>query len=1274
MDDYFFKELVGNLAFITKTKYVLISRAVDGKVADFIETVAFFSKGNFIKNTIYAVHNTPCEHVLKGNACVSIRGVQKQFPKDKYLKQHNIESYIGCPVISSSGTVLGHIAIFETEALENEQELITIVQAFASLAASEFERVQMLQALREEEAFNGVVLEKSLDAFIAINVNGEVTRWNKQAEKIFGWTEKEVSGKNLAQFIVPRGKKTACKKGLQRVLITGESHILNKRVEMDAQHRKGHVFPVELTIMPVYADDKITSFAAFIRDITERKNIETALKESEEKLSIAFNTSPDGMAIARLDNGVCVDVNDSFVKLTGISKDVALGKSTVELNIWSSKERQRYKEMLLADHFIKNFETTINRKDGTQLPVTLSANVIKINGEEYIFSVARDVSELKQSQDALEESNWLLALEKMALEMISSGAPVKNIITQTIENIESQSDDSGCLVMLASEDDKYLNYYVSSRLPQAIIELLDGLKIASSVATNHGMAFCSQEYITVTETTSNPFWQAHQQLIQKYKLGRCLTAPIISSDEKFLGVFALFSEKCSEPTEHELQLVDQTVRIFSTALEKKVAREKLLQSEEQFRNAFDYAPTGMVLLDINGNITKVNAAVCQMLGYLQSELLNKHFLDVTDSQQKPESEINYEKLISGEMKSVQVEKRYIHKEGRLVDVVLSVSIVNDTKGNPHHLVAQIDDVTLKKRAELKLQKSENRFRALYDGTPAMFFTINQDNTIASVNKYGAEKLGYQVNELIARSTMDIVLAEDRVNYQASIEDCFLDKDNIHNWEIRKIKHNGSIIWSRESARVIDDVDGTQKILIVSEDITEAHKLSQQLSYQASHDALTGLVNRREFEIRLERLIHEGEGNGEEHALCYMDLDQFKVINDTCGHLAGDELLRQLAELFQSKVRKKDTLARLGGDEFGVLMENCTLEEAYRVAQNLRELVEEFQFVWIDKRFLIGVSIGLVPIDDRGGDATDILSAADAACYAAKDAGRNRVHVYHTEDIDLAEHRGEMQWVSKINHALEDEAKEHYECLIRMIGENGEIILPGAFLPAAERYDLSTKLDRWVFESAYAWMASRPGITDGMISCAVNLSGHSLSNEAFLNFIVSKLDEGKVPPASICFEITETVAISRLSNAIRFMEVLKARGCFFALDDFGSGVSSFGYLKNLPVDFIKIDGMFVRDMINDPIDLAMVRSINEIGHVMGKKTIAEFVENEEIVTGLKELGVDYAQGYHIGKPRPIQVPALKVPDEELAKEQAGLKSKMAEIRKTRSRKTRSRKTD
>ncbi|MEE9190649.1 MAG: EAL domain-containing protein, partial [Candidatus Neomarinimicrobiota bacterium] len=837
-----------------------------------------------------------------------------------------------------------------------------------------------------------------------------------------------------------------------------------------------------------------------------------------------------------------------------------------------------------------------------------------------------------------------------------------------------------CSISLLVDDGQYLIPYAASRVPEEYEKALGKIKIGPSVGSCGTAAYFNKN-VFVSNIAKDPLWKGFQELAARYGLRACWSMPIASTAGEVHGTIAIYYKEPKEADKEHVELLEHIRKIAEISLEQYKAKDDLIQSEERFRNAFDHAPTGMALIDIQGNILKVNDAVCQMLGYKESELLDKHFLSLTAPDAHEESKLNYDNIISGKIKSVKTERRYVHKEGNIIDVVLSVSMINDQNGNPHHLIAQLDDITLQKKAETRLQESENRFRALYDGTPAMFFTINEDNTIASVNVFGSEKLGYSVNDLVQSSTMELVLAEDRENYQNLLDSCFLNQESVHDWEIRKVKKNGMIIWSRESARVINDADGTQKLLIVSEDITEAHKLSQELSYQASHDALTGLVNRREFEIKLERLIHEGEGSGEDHALCYLDLDQFKVINDTCGHLAGDELLRQLGELFKSKVRKKDTLARLGGDEFGVLMQNCSLNQAQRVAESLRELVEEFHFIWTDKRFSIGVSIGLVPIDDSGGvTATDILSAADASCYAAKNAGRNRVHVYHPEDIDLAVHRGQMQWVSRINHALEedrfrlylqpivsisgeDENKKHYECLIRMIDENGKIILPGAFLSAAERYDLSTKIDRWVFESAYTWLATRPRKQKNLISCSINLSGHSLNSEGFLDFIVNKLDEGKVLSSNICFEITETVAISSLSNAIRFMEVLKNKGCFFALDDFGSGISSYGYLKNLPVDYLKIDGMFIRDMVHDPIDMEMVRSINEIGHVMGKMTIAEFVENKETLDSLKELGVDYAQGYHMGKPRAVKVPVSKSSDHEISNNKVNNNKRYARTRKT-----------
>jgi len=443
---------------------------------------------------------------------------------------------------------------------------------------------------------------------------------------------------------------------------------------------------------------------------------------------------------------------------------------------------------------------------------------------------------------------------------------------------------------------------------------------------------------------------------------------------------------------------------------------------------------------------------------------------------------------------------------------------------------------------------------------------------------------------------------------------------------------------------INLIDSMSRLVSIA---IERKQTDEQMNFQASHDILTGLVNRREFERRAECLLSTMNKNKDEHALCFMDLDQFKVVNDSCGHTAGDEMLRQLGSLLSDTLRHSDTLARLGGDEFGVLIEHCSLEDAHRVASTLLTAIQNYQFIWEEQPFKVGVSIGLVVINEGTLNLSELLKQADAACYMAKDLGRNRIHVYQIEDTSMAQRHGEMQWVSRIHRAIEEDRfclyaqsivplnndpEIHYELLIRMIDEEGNTIPPGAFLPAAERYNLISTLDRWVVKNAFISLAEHPEFLKQVQFISINLSGPSLADESFKSFVIKLLGDTGNMGEKICFEITETAAISNLMKADQFIAELRQFGCSFALDDFGSGLSSFGYLKNLPVDYLKIDGMFVKDIFDDPIDHAMVKSINEIGHVMGMKTIAEFVENDVIKGMLREIGVDFGQGYGIHKPQ------------------------------------------
>ena len=479
--------------------------------------------------------------------------------------------------------------------------------------------------------------------------------------------------------------------------------------------------------------------------------------------------------------------------------------------------------------------------------------------------------------------------------------------------------------------------------------------------------------------------------------------------------------------------------------------------------------------------------------------------------------------------------------------------------------------------------------------------------------------------------------------------------------MRLVSRSGRECPIRFSSAPINAADGKRLgTIVVFHDISQIRAMAQQLIWQASHDALTGLVNRREFERRLAELIETARGKGREHALMFMDLDNFKSVNDTCGHGAGDELLRQLTAVMLTRMRGSDTLARLGGDEFGALLESCPPDQGLRIAHAMRETVREFRFVWENKTFSVGVSIGLVPIDASSGGPGEVLAHADASCYEAKNKGRDRVQVYRPQDADRSGRHSELQLVSQINRAFEmgqfrlfrqriqplsrgASEQPYYEILVRMVDRGGALVPPTGFMPAAERYNLLTSIERWVISSLVEhlhreWQSGaipHQPAPDGSRGCyAVNLSGASINDKSFPEFLRNLLTRYELPHGLLCFEITETTAISNLNKAAELMHELKGMGYRFALDDFGTGMSSFAYLKYLPVDYLKIAGMFVKDMAEDAMDCAIVEAINRISHILGMQTVAESVETKEVLERVKALQVDFAQGYYIAEPEEL----------------------------------------
>lgn len=474
-------------------------------------------------------------------------------------------------------------------------------------------------------------------------------------------------------------------------------------------------------------------------------------------------------------------------------------------------------------------------------------------------------------------------------------------------------------------------------------------------------------------------------------------------------------------------------------------------------------------------------------------------------------------------------------------------------------------------------------------------------------------------------------------------------------EVALVRRDGTSMAIEDSAAPLFDQHGAViGGVMVFRDVTATRRMAQRITWAATHDSLTGLTNRREFESRVEAALLSARNSDAHHVLCYLDLDQFKVINDTCGHAAGDAMLKQLGGVLQARLRESDTLARLGGDEFGVLLAGCALDRAQLIANDLLAAVRDHRFQWEGKPFTVGVSIGLVAVNAGTGSRTDVFSAADTACYTAKEQGRNRVCVYQSSDADMAQRRNDMGWAARLTQALEEDRfvlhyqpylslgqhsaeGQHIEILLRLIDEDGKVVPPGSFLPAAERYNIMPAIDRWVVKTVFARYRDLQAQMGSPLTCAINLSGTTLNSDGILAFIREQAEQHQLPHGAICFEITETAAINNMRHATQFMRDLKALGFCFALDDFGIGTSSLAYLKTLPVDYLKIDGSFVRNIVNDPVDRAMADTINRVGHIMGLQTVGEFAESAAVISELRTLGVDFAQGYGVQRPQALPAP-------------------------------------
>jgi len=697
---------------------------------------------------------------------------------------------------------------------------------------------------------------------------------------------------------------------------------------------------------------------------------------------------------------------------------------------------------------------------------------------------------------------------------------------------------------------------------------------------------------------------------------------------------------------------------------REEAERALKLSEERFNLAVTGSNDGLWDWNIDTGDVYYSPRFKQLLGFSEREMGDD--AEAFNSRLHPEDKPAHEQAIDGHLQHggpFDIEMRLQTKAGEYRWFHFRGQALRTTAGRAMRMAGAMTDTTDRRLTAAELFAAKERAQVTLASIADGVITTDTDGWVEYLNPVAEALTGWTTASARGLPLQGIVNTVDETTRKVThnpVEMVLREERTIDvPATMLLVRSDGSEIPIVQSAAPIRARTGEIiGVVLVMHDVSRERQYVAKLSYQASHDALTGLINRTEFERRLNLALKSSADLNRNHAVMYLDLDQFKVVNDTCGHAAGDQLMRQVSAVLLKRLREGDTLARLGGDEFGVLLENCPPDHALRIADQLRQTVTDFHFVWETRSFGVGVSIGLVNVKDGPFTLADVMSAADAACYMAKEKGRNRVQVYHAEDSELSVRQGEMEWISRLQKALKEdrfvlyaqdikaldtrrEHGTHCEILVRLLDERGELVPPMAFIPAAERYNLMPAIDRWVIRSAFATI-SREQAEGGAVFeiCAINVSGGSIGDEGFLDYVREQFARFAVRPQSICFEITETAAIARLDKATHFINELKSLGCRFSLDDFGAGMSSFAYLKHLPVDFLKIDGGFVKNMADDPIDRAMVEAINSVGHITGKQTIAEFVDGERVIALLREIGVDFAQGYGVAKPRPFG-PRLQV---------------------------------
>jgi len=1114
---------------------------------------------------------------------------------------------------------------------------------------------QSLQSAGRADSITPIqaIFDSVTEALILVDANGVIHNCNKVCTRYFEMTADELLGSNIASLLPGAKGKSVADYLVPHTADLEDSIADLVAGEVDALRSDGERFAAEINASCL-ATAGGDIYVISLRDVTHRKQSESALRENEERYRALVHNVPDAIVVFDVDQDRFTDANDKACTLFNLSRarlmtvgPEAISPAKQPDGTPSLGIRRGYIDRVFQGEH-PTFEWMHQDSNGRQIPCEIRFSQLPSDDHRLVRVRITDISERKREEALSYAQNKIL-------EMIAASAPHDRTLRSICRFVEKLGLGFKSAIMLLDIENQTLSVEQAPGLSEKFKLCLDSVKVDPDGLTCGSAVYHVQDHITIS-IAKEAAWSDHKQIAEEHALKSVWSFLMYGDAGRVIGALDVYVDESRAPTTDELDKISSIARLAGIAIKRQQDENKLRSSEARYRGLFESVVDGVYIASREGEIITANPALVEMLGYESVIDLKSAGMTTALYVNPIDRERVFARLESqGVVKNFEYRLR--RKDGSEIVVLENSRAIRDETG---HVVAHegsITDITERKRAETRIFEEKERAEVTLQSIGDGVITTDADGIVDYINPMAQDLTGWDMRSarnMPVADLMTIVNEHTRATVENPVLRCLKEGRVVTLAENSAlITKNGDEVPIQDSvAPIRDRIGNIIGSVMVFHDVSKESRLFRQLSYQASHDTLTGLINRCEFENHLTGALEKASDNSEEtHALMYVDLDQFKVVNDTFGHTAGDALLRQLSELIQANIRSTDVLGRLGGDEFGILLECCSDERAIKVAEDIRRSIEGYRFLWKDSFTTMRCSIGVVMINSENADVARVMSSADVACYSAKDKGRNQIHLYRDSDASLRHE--EMKWVSRITNAVEENRFElffqpiigigeqygrrrgHYELLLRMRDKNGKIVGPDQFIPAAERYNLMSTLDRWVIHEALTTLADRNDDGEARYTLAINLSGTSLSEDRFLDFVIDELEKQDLPRGAICFEITETAAISNLARVVHFMQTLKKLGCKFSLDDFGSGLSSFTYLKNLPVDYLKIDGHFIQNVAEDVVDETMVVAISEVGRAMGIETIAERVETKHVLDKLGSLGIEFAQGYYIAKPASVK---------------------------------------